>query len=158
MSKFKKTLLIIGAILFVLLVVAFVVCFHFYPEQTKTYVMTAWDWLNKPLPVVGVSTLFICILIWRIFVSTSYGKKQVNLFKTQAEETKHQFECLKAEYETKIRDFETIIDKYREELDKYREGGAEVCRNMPNKKIKELGVKYYGEEREETVDNKATTD
>lgn len=158
MSKFKKSLLIIGAILFVLLVVAFVVCFHFWPDQTKTYIMTAWDWLNKPLPVVGVSTLFICILIWRVFASTSFGKKQVNLFKKNAEETQRQFESLKAEYETKIRDFETVIENYQNELNKYREGGAEVCKTIPNKKVKELGVKYYGEETKETIDNETTKD
>lgn len=157
MSKKNKILTIVGLCLFALLTIAALICFHFWPNQTKTYIMTAWDWLNKPLPVVGVSTLFICILIWRVFASTSFGKKQINLFKKNAEETQHQFESLKAEYETKIRDFETIIENYQIELNKYREGGAEVCKTIPNKKVKELGVKYYGEEREETVDNKATT-
>ena len=46
-----------------------------------------------------------------------------------------------------------IIDGYRTELNQYREGGAEVCKTIPNKKVKELGVKYYGEERKETIIN-----
>ena len=157
MNKRKKILLIVGVILIALLFISFLVCYHVWPAQTKNYVMTFWDWLNKPLPVVGVSTLFVGLFIWRIFASTSYGKKQIEIFKKKAEETQHQFECLKAEYETKIKDFEKIIEKYREELNKYREGGAEVCKTIPNKKVKELGVKYYGEERKETINNETNS-
>lgn len=153
MNKRKKILMIVGVVLIVLLLASFLICYHFWPEQTKTYVMTFWDWLNKPLPVVGVSTLFICFLVWRIFKATSFGKKQINLFKTQAEETQHKFDCLKSEYETEIKDLKMIIDGYRTELNQYREGGAEVCKTIPNKKVKELGVKYYGEERKETIIN-----
>ena len=46
-------------------------------QNFVTWLNNAWNWLNAPLPVVGVSIDFIGLFVWRIFASTSFGKKNI---------------------------------------------------------------------------------
>jgi energy-coupling factor transporter transmembrane protein EcfT len=156
-NKTKKVLLTVGLCLFVLLTAALLVCLHFWPEQTKTYLKTAWDWLNQPLPVVGVSTLMILFFVWRIFASTSLGKKQINQFKRGTEDVIREFNDYKAATETIITEYRKELTDYKTLLEQVDEkyGGIikSICESSRNVRIKKIGESINGEERKETTNN-----
>ena len=54
MTKTKKILLIVGLSLLALLVICGLVFWLLYPELVVQWANVAWDWLNAPLPIVGV--------------------------------------------------------------------------------------------------------
>ena len=151
MKKSKKVLIIIAVVMIVLLIAAYSVLFILYPEQTKSWTMTAWDWLNKPLPVVGVSTLVVVFFLWKVFVSSSFGKKQLNLFNERTSNVERDFELLKEQYQNTLKELEIVKSKAEE----YKGYLVEVCAKSPNKKINQLGEVINGKEREETINNEA---
>ena len=64
MKKTKKVLSIIGIILLIVLAITYIVLYCIYPYSTKQITMDVVDYIcNKPLPVVGVSTLIVCIFM-----------------------------------------------------------------------------------------------
>lgn len=148
-KKTKKILLIVGISLFVVIAATVVVFYIIWPTQTKDFINNAWNWVNQPLPVLGFSTLMIGFLALRIIASTSIGKKlynetiiRVGDVEIRLLNTANRMEELVAEYERKI----AIIDKFLERNELIQK---EVIEAIPNKKVKAIGVKYYGEERQE---------
>lgn len=156
-NKTKKVLLTVSLCLFVLLTAALLVCLHFWPEPTKTYLKTAWDWLNQPLPVVGVSTLMILFFVWRIFASTSFGKKQINQFKRGTEDVIEEFKAFKTTAETIITGYQEQLDDYKTLLEQLDEkyGGIikSICESSRNVRIKKIGESLDVQETKETVNN-----
>jgi glucan phosphoethanolaminetransferase (alkaline phosphatase superfamily) len=150
-KKSNKTIIIVSLVLILLLAVALVVCLFVIPDQTRHYIKTAWDWLNYPLPIVGVSTLMVIILIWKIFVNTSFGKKQINEFKRNAQETKDNFDNLLTQTNKEKAELIEIINQYKKELDTYKEYLSKICEAIPNKQVKLIGAELN--ERKETIDN-----
>lgn len=150
-QKLKKTLKIISAIVIVLAVVAGIVLWLLYPVQTKQYLNTAWEWLNKPLPIVGVSTVVVLFFVWRLFAASSFGKKQINEFRRTNEDVIKQFEVVKAHYVEIIQYYEKRAEELEAHMIKQDAVIKEMCDNTPNKKIKAIGEKYYGG-KEETND------
>lgn len=153
MKKSKKIIILVSIIAFAALVVAGLVCHSIWPAETKQYINTAWEWLNKPLPVVGVSTLMILFFLWRVFAGSSFGKKQILEFKREAEDYKTKYLTLKEYCEEKMFDYEAILKKYEDRIHEYDEFIKKVCEISRNAKIKELGEKFYGGETKETVDH-----
>lgn len=160
MSKTKKVLLAVGLSLIGLIFVAIGVLYINFPQETKNFVMTAWDWLNRPLPVVGFSTLFIIVFLWRVFAGSSFGKKQINKFEKESEETKKQFDALKEEYEKRIQDYRDLLMQYENELNTTKNYVKSICDNSRNVKIKKIGANInvcQREESEETTNNETET-
>ena len=157
MKKSKKVLISIAVILVVLLVVAYIVLLSLYPEQTKNWTMTAWEWLNKPLPVVGVSTLFILIFLWKIFANSSFGKRKINELKELLNNTQTELENKNKIANDRINNLIIENDDLKNKLEEAINIIKEICKTSPNKKIQAIGDKYYGE-RKETVNNETTTD
>ena len=157
MKKSKKVLISIAVILVVLLVAAYFVLLSLYPEQTKNWTMTAWEWLNKPLPVVGVSTLFILIFLWKIFANSSFGKKKISELKELLNATQTELENKNKIANDRINNLIIENEELKNKLEEAINIIKEICKTSPNKKIQAIGDKYYGETKE-TINNETTTD
>jgi predicted negative regulator of RcsB-dependent stress response len=117
-------------------------------EQIKEFLMKAWEWLNAPLPIVGVSLIVIALFLWRVYAASSVGKKQLNTIKRGFEDTKE-----KLSVET-IKMHETI-QKQSEEIARLRALLVELILTIPNKKVQNL-ISQLGEENG-TKENEETT-
>lgn len=157
MKKSKKIFIAVGVSIALAVVIAYVVLYFLFPEETNNYTMNVWDHLNEPLPVVGVSVAFIGFFIFKIIASSSFGKKKYNQLKVDYKDLKSEYEKMKVEYET-----------YKEEIDERLESISkadvdliykikEICDAVPNKRVKELGESLIYGERKETTDNQTTT-
>lgn len=141
----KKTLKIIGIVLAVLLGIAVLVLRIVFPNEMSAIFDQIWAWLNQPLPIVGVSSIVFGFTIWKIFISTSFGKKCVA-------ELEKKFEELKADYEAKLRQAEKekaealackeqttdMLASFKEEIDTYAEQLAVACETSPNKNVQAI--------------------
>ena len=149
-AKTKKILTITLVVVISLLVVACVVCYFVIPTQFKDAIAFAWDWLNQPLPIVGISTIMVLFFAFKVFASSSFGKKQIKKIneelaraKQEQEESNTELEKLKQEILDICRDYKTNSDKEEENRQAFFE---ELCRLIPNKKVKELYEKYFGKQ------------
>lgn len=150
MSKKKKVL---TAILISLIAVAAITVAVFYlvqPTQTKAFMNNVWVWVNQPLPVVGFSILFIAFFVWRVFTITSLGQRQINQFKRRTALIEDDFETLKVEYKSKINELTELINYLKSKSDEFESFMETVIKKLPNKKVRELGVKFYAEREKET--------
>ena len=102
MKKSKKAFTIIAVIVVISLVIAYGVMYILYPNPTKQWTMTAWDWLNEPLPIVGVSTLMILIFAWQVFKNSSFGKKQLLELRRMHDDANKLVDSIKKEKDTQV--------------------------------------------------------
>ena len=149
-AKTKKILTITIIVVISLLAIACVICYFVIPTQFKDAIAIAWDWLNQPLPIVGISTIMVLFFAFKVFASSSFGKKQIKKIKEELarakqeqEESKKELEELKQEILDICRDYKTNSDKEEENRQAFFE---ELCRLIPNKKVKELYEKYFGKQ------------
>ena len=150
MKKSTKVFIIVLTVLAVLIIAAIGVLYYLYPEQVKMYANMAWEWINKPLPVVGVSTLMIIVLLWKIFASSSFGKKQIKQFKDKTQAVEMQFIDLERTSKETIDAYKIELEEMQKKLDEYKAFVKKVCDTIPNKKVKALGVTLNGKEE---IDN-----
>lgn len=125
-------------------------------QPVADWIKTAWEWCNQPLPIVGISLVTIIIFLWRVLVSTNYGKKTIKKLQTIADDTKSAtdktLEEMKAENETykrQIEDLEAQIALSRGVLEK-------VCEASRNKSVKDLADML--KEPEESESEEVTED
>ena len=107
-------------------------------QPVADWIKQAWEWCNQPLPIVGLSLVTIIIFLWRVLVSTNYGKKTVKKLQAIADDTKTEtektLEEMKAEneaYKAQIEELQTQIELSRGVLEK-------VCEASRNKSVKDL--------------------
>lgn len=147
MSKSKKVLLGIGLSLVAVLGIAYVVLYLLYPENTQTITWQVIDYIcNKPLPVIGVSTLFVLIFAWKVFGATSFGKKSIksltNSFVRLKQDNSQALDELKAFME-QVNEQLKAKDERISQLEDYIK---KICDAIPNKKVKAIGEQINGEE------------
>lgn len=157
MKKLDKALNIIFIIVVCLLVVGLCVDFAFLnyrPEETKAFNDILIDYVNKPLPVVGVSLVVVSKLVFTLFARTSWGKSQIKAVNEKLEETK-------SSVDSKIKLLEEEKALLIQELETYKASLIGVLEQIPNKKVQEkLSELSQGkveevknEEREETINS-----
>lgn len=157
MSKGKKAF-IISLICVIVVLLATLGTFYFiFPKETVEFLKSAWHWANDPLPVVGVSVLMVLTLFWRIFASSSFGRKQINEFKRLTNNTIGDFNSLKADYEHQLKEAEKLLKEYEEKLESLKQFVEQICEKSRNAQIKKLGETLYGKETKETVNNETET-
>lgn len=156
----KKVLKIILVVLAICIAVAGSVLYAVFPTEFTDFVNNFWDVLNRPLPIVGVTSVAILIFLWRVFVSVNYGKKRINEYKQNNEETKNNYKQLyEEEHEANLKERE----QNRQEIKFLREQIIALCKIFPNVKVNQLGERIekesndYGE-REETIDGQTEAD
>ena len=146
-KKLKIALIIILALLGIFTMVSYIL----WKEQTLEVIDKVIDFINKPLPIIGVSIAIICLFAFKCFVATRYGKKALNDFKEENNVLKGQIDKLKKDiehYHELVNEHITSMDDLvyidRKTLLKH----LELSKNVKDKElIKYLkGEKLYGEE------------
>ena len=149
MKKFLKILSIVLICLAIALGIYILVSFIINKDGTMYWINYFVDLLNKPLPIVGVTTAAVLIFVWRLFVSTKFGQNTINEIKREYQE---KYDKLKAEKDA----LEQERKENKEEIKEMKECIITLCALIPNKKVNDLGDKFakgleYGN-REETID------
>lgn len=100
------------------------------------------DILNKPLPIIGITTGTLLFFIWRLIVSTNYGEKKIKSYDEKLCEIENAKDKLIETANAKIEELKSENVKLRGRL-------VEICSLSANKKIKNYGkgLENYGEER-----------
>ena len=140
----KKALKIIGFSLLACLLVAGIVLYIIFPNETKDVLTNTWNVLNTPLPIVGVTTVAVLFFVWKLVFSTNYGKKALSNVKSEYQK---KYEELKAEKEK----LEQEREENKEQIEEMKEYIIKLCALIPNKKVNDLGDMFakgldYGEE------------
>ena len=146
MKKFYKVLSIILICLAISLGIYILVSFIVNKDGTMYWINYFVDLINKPLPIVGVTTAAILIFIWRLFVSTKFGKNAIDEIKREYQE---KYDKLKAEKDA----LEQERRENKEEIKEMKECIIYLCSLIPNKKVNDLGDKFakgleYGNTKE----------
>lgn len=124
--------------------------FVFIPDQTKEWLSIAWQWLNEPLPVVGVSSLVIAFFIWKIFISSSFGKKKYNEVKNDISNLLDWLSKSEEEKEELKNEIKALEQKNKILIAYINQ----IKNAIPNKKVKQIAeIKEDEEERKETINN-----
>lgn len=127
----NKKRIIIGIIL-TLLVIAGVVLYALFPEQFTKTMNNIYDILNRPLPIVGLTSLGVLAFLWRVLITAKYGKAAVN-------EVKREYAAKNEAYEEKISEQNKIILAQNEKIDRLENNEIKICKAMTNKKVKAIG-------------------
>lgn len=147
----KKVFAIISFTLLLCLGVAIGLCFCIIPEQTKLAIDVVVEWVNKPLPIIGVSILTLGGVVLVVLDRTTLGRKLLTQLKEEIGAFKSENEKLKREIIEKEKELIThkqeqiaFLSNYSQRIDKLTENIVKVCETSPNAKIKALGEEIKG--------------
>ena len=101
----KKALKYIAIGLVLALAVFSVVAYILWKDQTTYIFECIIDFINKPLPIIGVSIAIIGIFVFKCFVASKYGKKALREYQKALDETKQEF----VEKEKEMQEFKDIL-------------------------------------------------
>ena len=136
MKKFVKVIKIILLSLAVLILGGFMVLYIVNHELASQILDKVVEYANKPLPVVGVSVAAGCVLVWKIFSYSLYGKKTLAQLRSENEAYKSK---LRQEYEEKKKEYAAVLSCYEKENDLVYNAVSKICEVSPNKKLNEIG-------------------
>lgn len=123
-------------------------------EQVKDWI--TW-FFNLTLPVVGISLGVLCLLIYKVFSKTSFGKKQIakmnekfNKLATRSDafidKVEKEVEYFKKECDAKIKAlseyYENMLAQKQAKEDELESLIIAISENIHNENIKELIEKY----------------
>ncbi len=140
-NKSKKALKIILFSLIGLLSIAIFVVYSINKELALELFTIIKDFLNQPLPIVGITVGAVFVFLWQVFVRTKYGKAMINALKRELAK-------IKAEHEQYKIDSEKEKEEMRKEIKELRSQISYTCSLSTNKKIKDYGKELdaYGKE------------
>ena len=151
MKKCKKVLLTIAIIIVIVLAITLTVFYIIDKNGTQAVLDNIWNGLNRPLPIIGLSTLVIAVTIFKIVVGIRFGKNKI----AQIEQT----------YQEKVNELmkmnNDLIDFKNGIIDRVKKGEeciVETCKVIPNVKVNAIGQKFekgldYGTQEETTNNN-----
>ena len=149
--KKNKKLLILFAILFTL-GIAYIILYCIFPTNTQSITWQVIDYIcNKPLPVIGVTTLVLAIVVFKIvkFVITNKGTK-ISALKSEIAELKLELEASKTEAEELRIMIEDGLNKVKEDAENTKSYFVKACYAIPNKKVNKIGEEFYGNSESKT--------
>ena len=152
--KTKKILIIVAVALTVLLLAGLVIWYFIIPAQFVQFWLDAWQRLNDPLPVVGVSVVMILVFAWNVFSRTSLGQRMIKKQNEAIARMKQENQSAKKEYEVFKNNIKELLEEKQKEIDYLKGVIAEGFKAIPNKKVKEIGEKVYGEETDSSTETK----
>ena len=139
----KKKLKVVGLIALACGVITGIVFYIIKPNDTKAFINGVLDFLNKPLPIIGITTLMVLVFVWKVVVATRYGKKALE----KIENTYQEKIALLKDKEKSIKQLE---QKCENRINDLEETLYNVCITIPNVKVNALGEKIkeleYGKE------------
>ena len=156
----KKALKVIVPILFVALAIFSVVAYILWKEQTTYIFECIIDFINRPLPIIGVSIAIIGLFVFKCFVATRYGKKAINEYKEENRALKERINELEQKEED-IKDF--VVAQLQLMSSEQCETKSTLIKSLElskNIKVKELAKTLKGEQPygEEEVDSQEETE
>ena len=87
-SKFDKVLNIILISLLVALGISIAVLYVINPTMVKEWFEYVVDLLNKPLPIVGLTTSAVLIFLWQVIVRVRFGKGAINEYQKKCDDNR----------------------------------------------------------------------
>lgn len=164
MKKFLKVMFGITLILLILGAIALAICYMTIPDRTKQAVDIVIGYADKPLFIVGGSTITIGAVV---FVLIRYAaKKFVDNYKKQLEDYGKGVDdkLLKAqEYRDSAKELyentSIILQGFSSQIEKVQNDLITLCETSPNAKIKALAVEFKTktEELNNEIENKLET-
>ena len=141
MKTFKKVLLVICISLSVCLGIAITVFYIVKPDLAKEWFEIIVYYANKPLPIVGVTTLAVLVFVWKLIVTTQYGKSKLAAYDNKVARLEQEYEKYKTDAEKEKED----LKKQNDELKGFI---CNICELSTNQKIKNYGKELlsHGEE------------
>lgn len=141
MKSFKKVLLSICISLLVCIGIAITIFYIIKPDIAKEWFAYIVDYVNKPLPIVGVTTLAVLVFVWKLIVTTQYGKSKLAAYDNKVARLEQEYENYKAAAEKEKEE----LKKQNDELKGFI---CHICELSTNQKIKNYGkeLEKYGEE------------
>lgn len=141
MKTFKKVLLAILISLAVAFGIYVLVSFIVNKDGTMYWINKVIEWVNQPLPIVGVTTLAVLVFVWKLIVTTQYGKTKLAAYDRKVGEIEKQYEEYKAAAEKEKEE----LKKQNDELKGFI---CHICELSTNQKIKNYGKELlsHGEE------------
>lgn len=146
----KKLKIALYAIAFAL-IIAVLVLYVIFPVKTEYYFNCVKDFINRPLPIVGVSLAIAGGFIYKIILMTKFGQKNITALKNENTQLKEELLAVKEELLEVKESVEDVKTFAEETKDKMFEG----FKLSSNVRIKGLavhldGLKDYIEESEES--------
>ena len=132
MKKFFK---IFNWVLFGLLLslgIYTLVSFIVNKDGTMYWINYIIDLLNRPLPIIGITTLAILVFVWKIIIATNYGKAQLLKYEKKQQE-------LEQNYNDFIETCNNVLNELNAQTSNYQEQLSKLCALSTNKKIKDFG-------------------
>ena len=156
----KKALKIIVISLFVALAIFSVVAYILWKDQTTYIFECIIDFINRPLPIIGVSIAIIGLFVFKCFVATRYGKKAINEYKEENRVLKEQIEQIKNDTAYTLENQNLAIKKILDDHQELKEVVLKSLELSKNIKVKELAKTLKGEQPygEEEVDSQEETE
>lgn len=150
--KNKVKYIVILSVLAILGIV-YAVFYILYPEATKSTTATVLDYVcSKPLPVIGLSILGLTLAIIKILSVTGIGNRSLSECRKDLADSK---EAQEKTYEELLAFEESVNKRIDNFMENHSEQMHQICSNIPNKNVQELGEKFYGREEE---NSETTTD
>lgn len=119
--------------------------FYFGKEETIAIFERVKDFMNQPLPIVGVSTLVIGAFVLKALSMTSFGNAQISKLKAECSEYRRIADDGAAELKRECDEFRESVSKAIAEMESRQECDEETTelilgyiKSLPNKKAKEL--------------------
>lgn len=156
----KKALKIIVISLLVALAIFSVVAYILWKDQTTYIFECIIDFINRPLPIIGVSIAIIGLFVFKCFVATRYGKKAINEYKEENRVLKERIEQIKNDTAYTLENQNLAIKKILDDHQELKEIVVKELELSKNIKVKELAKTLKGEQPygEEEVDSQEETE
>lgn len=140
MRKFNKVLNIVLICLAVAIGIAALVLYIVDKGALKSIIDYVVEIFNKPLPVIGITLGTVLLFVWKLVITTNYGKKRLNEYDSV-------IASLKDEHEQFVKKANEELAKVKSEKDDLENRLIELCSLSTNKKIKDFGKELeYGKE------------
>ena len=137
----KKALKIIAISLLALGGLAYLLCYIFLKEQTTYFTECVIDFINRPLPIIGVSLVVVLIFVYKIIVATRFGKKALNTYQNELNKAQRELEEYKLSIKEEIALYKAKIDEYKQYNEQVKGYVVDLCELSHNVKVKQLGEK-----------------
>lgn len=141
----KKVLLIVLFSLLALFGGYVLVSFIVNKDGTIYWIEKVIEWLNKPLPIIGVTTLAVLVFVWKLVISANYGKTKLISYDNKVKEIEKAKQDFELAANEKIKDLENENKELKGFI-------CHICELSTNKKIKDYGKELLGYGEETTND------
>lgn len=133
-----------------------VIAYAVWSEKTLEVFEIIKYYINQPLPIIGVSTLVVCIFAYKCFVSTKYGKKAIKNLQEEKEKMLEEIKQKEIDLKSLETRYTNKLNAYQQEIDQMKGIIIELCGYSRNVKAHELAKKLGGAENGESQDSEIT--